>query len=817
MSEISVQDQITWEQEHAEITADRYYLKQDQLREKGRGDETDATRRVMQDRIAEVGSTIEQLSHRKGGVGGKYNILMQQLATFDGETDFNVLAYLGIKAIFQYLTKKGKNDWVHIASHIATNLEIEHKTRKFETLYPAYYHTVMRSMEAQQVSSQTHINNTIAAQIRKFEMEWAPWDSNTKIQIANKILLSIMHNLDDVFFRGVRYQKTKTIATIETTPAADDWLAVFEAERGYMNPKRLPTLVLPRDWIRHEDGVTYIGGYYSYRLTRPLVKAHTDIHKAFLSEHRMEEHIAAINKLQRTAWCVNTQVFEVQRTMFKENISHPGMPNRKKLVTPEIPEDIKGVAKDNMTEAQLNALESWKVKAKQTGRDDKIRKGKLIQFKMAYDVARLYLDREEFHYVYTADFRGRIYADTTGLSPQGNDTSKALLQFAKPKPVTQSGLFWLAVHGANIFGIDKISYDARVDWIYNEEDKIRAVIENPCDYREWWGSADKPWQFLAFCFAWAETAYGTNPDAPCALPIGLDGSCNGIQHYSALLRDKRGGASVNLTNSVVPADIYTEVAEQLRTALLNLSGDVMAATWLRTDFDRKLAKRPVMTLPYGSTRTSARQYLQDWAMANKHKFPGMDDKQIADACMWLTPHLWKAIGDVVVAARIAMTWIQSRVSKLVAKHNEAITWVSPAGFPVYQPYSKHDITEVITRAFGTLRIKTSMQEPTDEVSRTKQRSGIAPNFVHSLDSSHMVMVINATDFDDYAMIHDDFGTTAADVGNLYKIIREQFVDMYKDKDLLREWSNQQGHYDGEYPEMGDLILDQVLYSEYFFG
>jgi len=812
----AVHDQITWEQKHAEISANRYYFKQDQLRDKDRGDEVDAARRIMQDRIAEVGRTIESLSHRRGGVGGKYNILMQQLATFDGETDFNILAYLGIQVIFQYLVKQGSRDWVSIASHIATNLEMEHKTRKFENLYPAYYHTVMRSMEEQQVSSRKHINNTIAAQMRKFDMEWEDWDSNTKIQIANKILLSIMHNLDDVFFRGMRFKNKKRITTIETTPAADEWFAMFEAERGYMNPIRLPTLIPPRDWVRDDDGSAY-GGYYSYRLARPLVKAYTPLHKEFLAQHEMKEHIEAINKLQKTTWCVNTKVLEVQRTMFRDCIRHPGIPQRDRIPQPEVPEAILGVEKDDMTEAQLDVLQSWKEAAKASGRADRIRKGKIIQFKMAYDVAQMYLDKESFHYVYTCDFRGRIYADTTGLSPQGNDTSKALLLFAKPKPVTQSGLFWMAVHGANTFGNDKVSYDDRVDWIYDQQERIQATVEDPISYREWWGSADKPWQFLAFCFEWVRTDCGKDPTSPTSLPIGLDGSCNGIQHYSALLRDKIGGAGVNLTNSIVPADIYADVAERLRSALLNISDDPMASAWLKTNFDRKLAKRPVMTLPYGSTRTSARQYIYEWAKENESKFPGMNDRDLFQACVWLTPHLWKAIGDVVVAAREGMDWIQNRVSKLVRANDEAVTWVSPAGFPVYQPYTKHMVTEVITRAFGNLRIKVSMQEPTDEISCTKQRSGIAPNFVHSLDSSHMVKVLNASDFQDYAMIHDDFGTTAADVGKLYKIIREEFVKMYKDKDLLREWSNQQGHYEGNYPEMGDLVIDQVLYSEYFFG
>lgn len=812
---ISVHDQIAWEQKHAEISAERYYLKQDKLRDKDRGDEVDAARRIMQDRIAEVGRTIESISHRKGGVGGKYNALMQQLATFDGETDFNVLAYLGIQAIFQLLAKKGKHDWVTIATHISRNLEMEHKTRKFEELHPAYYHTVMRSMEEQQVSSRQHINNTIAAQMRKFDMEWVAWDSQTKIQIANKILLSIVHNLDDVFYRDIRIQNNKTIATIETTPAADEWLAVFEAERGYMNPQRLPTLIPPRDWVRNDDGSAH-GGYFSHRLSTPLVKAHTDLHKQFLLEHGMSEHIAAINKMQRTTWCINTQVFQVQEQMFLHNITHPGIPLRDKIVAPDAPIELEGLAKEDMTDDQLKMLADWKVLAKHAGRADRIRKGKIIQFKMAYDVAQMYLDREEFHYVYTCDFRGRIYADTTGLSPQGNDTSKALLQFAKPKAITESGLFWLAVHGANTFGHDKVSYSDRVDWIYDCEDKIRATVENPIDFREWWGSADKSWQFLAFCFAWASTSYGTDPTAPTALPVGLDGSCNGIQHYSALLRDKVGGASVNLTNSIVPADIYSDVARRLNTSLMELTTEPLASVWLATDFDRKLAKRPVMTLPYGSTRTSAMHYIYEWALDNDMKFPGMNHLEIFQACIWLTPHLWKAISEVVIAAREGMDWIQDRVSKLVRANDEAVTWVSPAGFPVYQPYVRHEITRVETRAFGDLII-TNMQEPTDNISRTKQRSGIAPNFVHSLDSSHMVKVINASDFEDYAMIHDDFGTTAADVGKLYSIIREEFVKMYKDNDLLREWSEQQGTYWGEYPKMGELIIDQVLYSEYFFG
>jgi hypothetical protein len=40
----------------------------------------------------------------------------------------------------------------------------------------------------------------------------------------------------------------------------------------------------------------------------------------------------------------------------------------------------------------------------------------------------------------------------------------------------------------------------------------------------------------------------------------MDGSCNGLQHYAALGRDKEGGAAVNLLDGAAPRDVYKGVA-----------------------------------------------------------------------------------------------------------------------------------------------------------------------------------------------------------------------------------------------------------------
>jgi DNA-directed RNA polymerase len=66
--------------------------------------------------------------------------------------------------------------------------------------------------------------------------------------------------------------------------------------------------------------------------------------------------------------------------------------------------------------------------------------------------------------------------------------------------------------------------------------------------RRWWQGAEAPWQALAACMEVRNAlAWGDVAAFPSRLPVQVDGSCNGLQHYAALSRDARGAAAVNLT------------------------------------------------------------------------------------------------------------------------------------------------------------------------------------------------------------------------------------------------------------------------------
>ena len=63
----------------------------------------------------------------------------------------------------------------------------------------------------------------------------------------------------------------------------------------------------------------------------------------------------------------------------------------------------------------------------------------------------------------------------------------------------------------------------------------------------WWQQAEKPWEVLAACREVRDALATGNPaEYVSRLPVQIDGSCNGLQHYAALGRDLAGGLSVNL-------------------------------------------------------------------------------------------------------------------------------------------------------------------------------------------------------------------------------------------------------------------------------
>ena len=71
------------------------------------------------------------------------------------------------------------------------------------------------------------------------------------------------------------------------------------------------------------------------------------------------------------------------------------------------------------------------------------------------------------------------------------------------------------------------------------------------------------------------------------------------------------------------------------------------------------------------------------------------------------------------------------------------------------------------------------------VMTSKQKSALPPNYVHSLDSSHMLMTAKrCADLGmTFAAVHDSYWTHARDVATMNEVLREEFVRLHEQTTL----------------------------------
>ena len=205
-----------------------------------------------------------------------------------------------------------------------------------------------------------------------------------------------------------------------------------------------------------------------------------------------------------------------------------------------------------------------------------------------------------FWHSWFCDWRGRFYAAITEISPQGDDLSKALLLFTEWKPIGASGKGWLYVRAYDLFfDIFKDEHEEKAH-VYKE--KITWTEEKKSDLlnlgnRMWnkqlsdgqmaellnelkvskMRAKSEQFQRIAFLFEFTRIHNELNRVeenwdlVKSGLPIHLDASCNGFQHMSALLRNKKLAKSVNLLNNEdnKKGDLYQQVIDSAKNELEN--------------------------------------------------------------------------------------------------------------------------------------------------------------------------------------------------------------------------------------------------------
>ena len=613
-------------------------------------------------------------------------------------------------------------------------------------------------------------------------------------------------------------------------------------------------VVPPADW----NDVTSTGGYHGElsRFTR-FIRQRWNMHNKQVENHtkrlqrssRMDGIFHILNGIQSVPLRINYEVLQVVEAIYdngKGRGETAGLPRLQPKERTNMPEGL--------TEDQIK---DWKRQERMKHEENVRINSRSLKVGRTLKAARKYVKYAAIYTPWNVDYRGRAYGCSTDINVQGDDLCKALLEFAKPTPLqNEDDVYWFFVAGAThaaykapgqTRGLDKQSFDARVDWIKANHDNILESAENPLPTtgKAWWlqvSEDEHPLEFLAFCFEYHrmvayKAANGSLIGWECRMAVPFDGSCSGLQHFSALLRDKKGGKAVNLTNVDEMQDVYMEVAmivvEKLNKyamegnveyrnsqvnrgtieedevySLLNEDKNC-AALWLEFTNgkpNRKLVKRPTMTLVYGSNRSGFKDMILEDTIAPycegkaEHMFKQGDKDISYQAATFLAQVIYEALQGTVVMALKGMELLR-KLAQLVTNGGHMVTWCTPNGLFVQQQQTVSQFEAIQIRIKGITvkrkegspmtRERLNVVRNTDKIDRVAQGNAVAPNFIHSLDAAHLQNVVKASldeGITNFQLIHDSFATDLANSSRFFQIIREQFVALYDgETNLLEEF------------------------------
>lgn len=683
-----------------------------------------------------------------------------------------------------------------------------------------------------------------------YDDQWVKWDVKASMYLGT-ILMDIVIKNTDYFVEDTHMNSKGKQSTLSIQPS--EWLAeAWEINLSKLIGKgysKIPCVIPPRPWTSILEG-----GYYGDLIQHSAFIRHRSIRQKL--EHMdiftrnyfrrllsvdLSRIFEAVNAIQNTPWQINKDILDVAIHCMEIGGGIAGLPSKPRKVSAKAEKDapieiIRKVAQKRKKEILYN-------------------KGvKTEKFRVIRDlaVAKEFSKYNEIYFVYNLDSRGRIYPEGS-FHPQGCDLNKALLNFANvPAIEDEEAIYWLKIHIANVYGKDKETLPNRLKWTEENEALILEIAENPKGTIALWEGTDSPFMFLSACMEYKKykeylDKNGTAIGLKLHIPINWDGSCSGIQHLSAMLRDEVGGKEVNLTDNEKVADIYGKVAKIVQERIdndkingtedtqtesdgkvkLELGTKTLAYQWDTYGITRNVTKRNVMTLCYGSTLYGfGEQQLEDIV---KPCEMDVDKEHIftngTKASHYMAKLVWESVTKVVVKGVEAMQFLQE-ISKLVCSSGRPVAWTTPMGLPVQQSYFNEEIITVRAVIAGNeKRLYTSINNGT--INSRKQANAVSPNFVHSLDASHMqltTLMAKAEGIEHFSMIHDSFGTTVANAGKIRRIVREAFVKMYETSNPLETFVNEVSLLIEDkdldkiptMPTKGNLDIKEVLKSDFAF-
>ncbi|KAL2818190.1 hypothetical protein BDW59DRAFT_152245 [Aspergillus cavernicola] len=651
------------------------------------------------------------------------------------------------------------------------------------------------------------------------------WDAGVRTKIG-AVLMSFLFEVGKVPVPVAEGPTTETKKRVTMEPAFQHSYQISWGRRsGYIHVhpamvkivtqepasdllgRHLPMVCKPRPWETYKQGAYYLHQNSLVRTT-PGESLQPAYVKAALEDNGLEDIRKGLDILGKTGWKINNAVFKVMLEAWNSGEPIAGLaPIEPDLPTPPKPSSDEGYVAEKKWAALVQDIENQR---------SGLHSHRCFQnFQM--EVARAYLN-ETFYLPHNMDFRGRAYPLPPYLNQMGADNARGLLLFSEAKPLGESGLRWLKVQLANLSGYDKASLSEREQFTMDHLDDVLDSANNGLHGRRWWLKAEDPWQCLAACIELRNALQLSVPtEYSSRLPIHQDGSCNGLQHYAALGGDKLGAQQVNLEPSDRPSDVYSGVAEFVKESVSRAAaeGEPIAQV-LEGKVTRKIVKQTVMTNVYGVTFLGAMKQVRR-QLADYYPELTKDEQNLGSS--YIARKIFEALGSMFSGAHGIQYWLgdcairitqsmppeqiealakealnpnivaekgkkKKNTSDPTKKFKSTVIWTTPLGLPVVQPYRARVARRIMTWFQG---VNVVDRNSDFVVSKRKQLQAFPPNFIHSLDATHMMLSAIACHEAglSFSAVHDSFWTHASDVDSMNEILREAFVRMHSDDVIKR--------------------------------
>lgn len=386
----------------------------------------------------------------------------------------------------------------------------------------------------------------------------------------------------------------------ETQQKLDERNAELDAIPTYFGPTDYP----PIAWSKHS-----YGPYHDLELSRgsPIVRnaspEQRDLIELMIRNGDFDLPMEALNLLQAVPLRINKYVLEALKWTRLRKYRTRAVKKYPNCIETDTRYTAEEVAA--MTKRQRISVSE---EERKRHADNMAAKGNRRQIKGWIDTAEWWGD-DQFWLAYNFDTRGRVY-HIGEFGHHNTDCLRAMFEFANKKPIGDNiDFLFLAI--ANTYGMDKMAIPDRVNWAKANEKIIRATghqggtDKNPVygfrdektEYEyfmpeevdgqlqfvsagkmtpfQFWAKAG--FQFLAACRElaklrdWQKKTGYDESQFYSGLPVALDATQSGIQHYALASRNYNDGFLTNIVPQDKPNDLYQVVLERAKVLFQELS------------------------------------------------------------------------------------------------------------------------------------------------------------------------------------------------------------------------------------------------------